>query len=259
LTRPKFIAGNWKMHGSLRESEWLVKRIVERTAAWPEVDVAVCPPCLYIPLAASLARGSRVKVGAQNMYVATHGAFTGEVAGPMLKEVGCDLVILGHSERRMLFGETDALVNQKVHAALSCGLDIILCVGETLREREMGATHSVVERQVAAGLQGVTSDQMEHITIAYEPVWAIGTGRVATPDQAVEVHRWIRRQLEEKHGVATVEKVRIQYGGSVTPENCESLLRCPEIDGALVGGASLKADAFMHIVEVAQECTRSSW
>ena len=212
------------------------------------VEVAVCPPFVYLDAVAAALRGSSVGLGAQDMYYEEQGAFTGEVSGQMLVDVGCRYVILGHSERRHIMGETDAQINQKVHAAIASGLIPIVCVGETLEEREAGRTASVVEGQFTGSLAEVAAEQMARTVIAYEPVWAIGTGKVATPEQAEEVHADLRRLLENRYNADVAAAVRIQYGGSVKPDNAAQLLAQPNIDGALVGGASLKADSFVGIL-----------
>lgn len=246
------------MNGTVAEATSLIKTLVKGTSSLDRVDMAVCPPYTLLAMIAPWLRGSRMSLGAQNMHWEAKGAYTGEISGLMLKEAGVRYVVVGHSERRTLFGETEETVNKKVKAAFAQGLEPILCVGETLMEREKMWTQKVVERQMAEGLDRVSPEQVVGLTVAYEPVWAIGTGKTATPEQVVEVHQWIRRQVAEMHGVEVAEKVRIQYGGSVTPENCESLLKHVEIDGALVGGASLKAESFIKIVEVAQACTYCS-
>ncbi len=207
----------------------------------------VCPPFTSLETANELLKGSGIGLGAQNMYFEESGAFTGEISAAMLKSVGCEFVILGHSERRTIFGESDEVINKKVKKALASGLKPIFCIGETLEERESGVTFDAVKRQVVNGLAGVTEAEMDSVIIAYEPVWAIGTGKVATPDQAQEVHAFIRAELVKLFGAAVAEKTIIQYGGSVKPENAKELLGQPDIDGALVGGACLKADSFVGI------------
>ncbi len=229
----------------------LATAIGERCAGQTGVDVAVCPPSPYLDAVGQALGGSPVGLGAQNMYHQPDGAFTGEISGGMLVDLGCRYVILGHSERRHVLGESDEEVNRKVHAALAAGLVAIVCVGETLDEREAQRTRSVVQGQVTGSLAGISADEMERIVIAYEPVWAIGTGKVATPQQAEEVHADLRRLLETLYNNAVSTAVRIQYGGSVKPDNAGQLLAQPNIDGALVGGASLAADSFLGIVEAA--------
>lgn len=246
--RKPFVAGNWKMYTSNAETEALINGLRPLVSDVVDVEIAVCPPFVYLHKAVYETKGSNIQVGAQNCYIESKGAFTGEIAPEMLRDVGCDFVILGHSERRHIFGETDSVINQKVVKALDASLQGILCVGELLEDREAGKTESVVEIQLAGGLKGVTAQQMSKITIAYEPVWAIGTGKTATPDQAQEVHAFIRTWLRNNYSPEISNAVRIQYGGSVKPENAKELMGQPDIDGALVGGASLKADSFASIV-----------
>lgn len=251
MSRVPFIAGNWKMNLLNAGSASLIAGLQKELAGISGVDVAVCPPNLYlVPVAAAL-QGSSIGVGAQNMHQEKEGAFTGEVSGPQLVDVGCRYVILGHSERRQFFGETDKGVNAKIFAAQAVGLIPIVCVGETLAERESGKTAEVISTQTRGSLASLTADQAAKLVIAYEPVWAIGTGKTATPEQAEEVHAQIRGLLTELFGEATAQKIRIQYGGSVKADNAAELLRKPNIDGALVGGASLKADSFAAIVKAA--------
>ncbi len=248
--RTPFVAGNWKMNTLADTAKALAVKVRERLDGIGDVDVALCPPFVFVKDVVEAVRGSRIAVGGQNLYAKDSGAFTGEVSGPMLKSAGCSCVIIGHSERRHILGETDALINEKVEAALKAGLKPILCVGELLAERDGGKTLDVVSRQVREGLQGVTQAQIGQITIAYEPVWAIGTGRNATPDQAQEVHALIRKLIRETYAGAA-DALRIQYGGSVKPDNAKSLMSQPDVDGALVGGASLDADSFAAIVKAA--------
>jgi triosephosphate isomerase len=249
------IAGNWKMNLLADSAEALVKELVRHVPESPNIDVAVCPPSVYLQLIKSCLGASRLGLGAQNMHFQDEGAFTGEVSGRMLRDVGCQYVILGHSERRHGMGETDAMVNQKLMAALKHGLTPIVCVGETIHERESGQTDSIVYSQCRGSLAGLTPDAMERVVIAYEPVWAIGTGKTATPDQAQAVHGLIRRLLGELFGQGVASGVRIQYGGSVKADNALALLGQSDIDGALVGGASLKADQFLPIVHAAVQCS----
>lgn len=247
--RTPLIAGNWKMNLLRDSSVDLVHGLVEAIGT-ASVDVAVCPPAVYLHDVAATLAGSNIGLGAQNMSDQAEGAFTGEVSGAMLKDLGCKYVILGHSERRQLFGETDASVNAKLKKSLADGLIPIVCVGETLDEREAGTTAQVVAEQVRGSLADLTAQQASQIVIAYEPVWAIGTGKTATPEQAEEVHAQIRGLLTELFG-DVADTIRIQYGGSVKPDNAAELLGKPNIDGALVGGASLKADSFAAIVKAA--------
>lgn len=212
------------------------------------VDLAVCPPSVYLETVAEVIGGSKLALGAQNMYYEPAGAFTGEISAAMLCDLGCKYVILGHSERRHILGETDQQINKKVHAAMEAGLTPIICVGELLAERESGQTMDVIRRQFDGSLDGLAEGQIDRIVIAYEPVWAIGTGKVATPLQAEEVHLGLRKIMESRYTKEVAGSVRIQYGGSVKPENAADLLGQPNIDGALVGGASLKVDQFMGII-----------
>ncbi len=237
----------------LRESSAvLVRGLIQALPASQNVEVAVCPPSVYLHEVATLLKGSGIGLGAQNMSQEKEGAFTGEVSGLMLRDVGCTCVILGHSERRQFYGENDALVNLKTAAALNYGLTPIVCVGEMLQERESGTTAKVIDTQVRGSLAGFTAEQASKLVIAYEPVWAIGTGKTASPAQAEEVHAQIRALLTELFGPSVAESIRIQYGGSVKPDNAAELLGQPNIDGALVGGASLKADGFAAIIAAAR-------
>ena len=248
MGRRLFIAGNWKMNTNAAEAVKLAKALVEKLGKEAEIDVAVCPPFVYLAQVAGAIQGSKIAMGGQNCFYENNGAFTGEISAAMLKDVGCRYVILGHSERRHVIGETDELINRKVLKVLSDGMEVILAVGELLAERDSGTTMDVVTRQVKRGLEGVNAAEMARVTIAYEPVWAIGTGRTATPEQAQEVHAMIRTLLGQMYGSELAEKIRIQYGGSVKASNARELLACPDIDGALVGGASLKAEEFAGIV-----------
>jgi len=236
------------MNTTRSEAVVLARAVAEGVGTGRGVDVAVCPPSVYLDAVGQVLAGTAVGLGGQNCYHAAKGAFTGEVSAAMLRDVGCRYVIVGHSERRQLFHETDAEVNRKLLAALEAGLTPILCVGETLAQREAGQTFAVVRGQLAGSLAGLSAEPMARVVIAYEPVWAIGTGVVATPTQAEEVHADLRRWLAERYNPKVAAEVRIQYGGSVTAENAFSLLSQPNIDGALVGGASLKAESFLAIV-----------
>lgn len=249
--RKPLIAGNWKMNMLRDSSVALIHQLLDKSKPSDKVEVAVCPPAVYLHDVGAALRGSHIALGAQNMYHTEEGAYTGEISGKMLKDLGCRYVILGHSERRQLMGETDAHVNQKVHSALKVGLIPIVCVGETLEQREAGQTTNVVRTQTEGSLAGLTSEQAAGIVLAYEPVWAIGTGKTATPAQAEEVHADIRALLTKLFGADTAQKIRIQYGGSVKADNAKELLSQPNIDGALVGGASLKADSFLPIIDAA--------
>lgn len=243
-----FIAGNWKMNLNRRQAVELARGVAAGAQKFPQVELAICPASVYLEAVGQALAGSPVGLGAQNMYHEASGAFTGEIGAPMLLDVGCRYVILGHSERRHLLGETDEQINRKVLAALSAGLTPIVCVGELLAEREAGKTGEVIRRQFEGSLAGITADQMRKIVIAYEPVWAIGTGKVASPEQAQEVHLDLRKLIATRYNADLAETVRIQYGGSVKPDNAAELLSQADIDGALVGGASLKADEFLGIV-----------
>jgi triosephosphate isomerase len=247
--RRRLIAGNWKMHKTLAEATALVQALrssVDTEAA--DADVLVAPPYTALAAVAEQVRGSGILLGAQNMHAEAKGAFTGEIAPGMLVEVGCSHVILGHSERRQIFGETDEGVGRKGRVALDVGLVPILCVGETLEERDADRTLEVVERQVERALRQITPDEAAGCVIAYEPVWAIGTGRAATPQQAQDVHAAIRKLVDRSHGEAVAAAIRILYGGSVKPDNAAELLTNPDIDGALVGGACLEAESFLGII-----------
>lgn len=247
--RIPFIAGNWKMYKTATEGAALARELCQRLGSGGGVEVAVCPPFPALAAVRMALQGSGIALGAQDMHWEKEGAFTGAVSAGMLLHLGCRFVILGHSERRQHFGETDASVQRKVRAALAEGLTPIVCVGETLTERDGGQTLAVVARQVRAALGGLTGAELSRLILAYEPVWAIGTGRTATPEQAQEVHGALRRLLGELGGGSAT---RILYGGSVKAENAAALLRESDIDGALVGGASLVAEQFARIVEAAR-------
>lgn len=248
MNRLPFIAGNWKMNKTVGEALELVKALKVSLSGVEGVEVAVAPPFTALYPVAQELRNSIIELAAQNLFWEEKGAYTGEVSPLMLREVGCQYVIIGHSERRQYFGETDETVNRKIRSAIRSDLKVIFCIGETLEEREGGKTFSVIERQLIEGLKGIEEEMMGKIVIAYEPVWAIGTGRTASPQQAGEVHRFIREKIEKLYSKRTSETLRIQYGGSVTPENIKALMAEPGIDGALVGGASLKAETFTRIV-----------
>ena len=248
----KFIAGNWKMFTNLATAKQLAAAIVKGVGPQPTVRVAVCPPFPYLAAVAEALRGSPVELGAQNCYCQKEGAFTGEVSPAMLVDVGCKHVILGHSERRHILGETDQLINKKVKAALDAGLQVILCIGETLQQRQENMMAAVFTTQVGGSLAGISAEQMGKVVLAYEPVWAIGTGQNATPEQAQEAHRWIRDHLAKVWSPKVAEAMTIQYGGSVKPENAAALLGQADVDGALIGGASLKAEQFLPIVRAGE-------
>jgi len=248
MRRP-LIAGNWKMNLDVNSGVELARSLVEVTADVEDRDILICPGFPLLSDISSVINGSRIMLGAQNMYYEKQGAFTGEVSADMLKSVGCSYVILGHSERRHIFGEGDELINKKVSNAIKFGLKPILCVGELLEEREAGKTEEIVKNQVIKGLKGITESMVSSLTIAYEPVWAIGTGKTATPEDANHVHILIRNVVSDLYSTRIAENLRILYGGSVKPENIDALMAMDNIDGALVGGASLKLESFERIVK----------
>ena len=249
--RKKLMAGNWKMNKVTADAATLARELVMSIGSQPDVEVVVCPPFTALESVGAAIDGSLIKLGAQNMHFEASGAFTGEVSAPMLRSLFATHVILGHSERRTLFGETDEFVNKKVLAALKNQLRPILCVGETLSEREAGSTLKVVQSQTERSLEGVSREQASSVIVAYEPVWAIGTGKVATAEQAQEVHAFIRGLLTKAHGEAVAQRVRILYGGSMKPANAAELLGQRDIDGGLIGGASLEARSFTELVSAA--------
>jgi len=253
LKRNKIVAGNWKMHYGPAEAAEFTNSLRINILDTHGVSVILCPPFLALSTVSEAVKGSDIKVGAQNMHWEEKGAFTGEITGEMIRETGAEYVILGHSERRHVFGETNAWINLKVHRSLKSGLIPILCVGEKIEEREAGETENVVARQLREGLKDLSAAEMETVLIAYEPVWAIGTGLTATPEQAVEVHTFIRSALRALYDDEVAESTWILYGGSVKPDNTVGLLSDENIDGALVGGASLKLDSFKGIIEAAGE------
>ena len=246
--RQPIIAGNWKMNNTIAAAEKLIAEL-KPLVADAKAEVVICVPYTVIQKAAELTKGSNVKVGAENVAWADKGAFTGEVSAEMLKEVGAEYVIIGHSERRQMFGETDETVNKRTVQALKYGLKPIVCVGETLSEREGGETESVVKRQTLGAFKGITAEDMKNVVIAYEPVWAIGTGKTATSEQANETIKYIRSVVCEMFGKKTADELRIQYGGSMNPSNATALMAQPDIDGGLIGGASLKAEDFSKVVK----------
>jgi triosephosphate isomerase len=252
--RVPLIAGNWKMYKTAREAADTVRSLCGQVAEVTGVEVVVCPPFTALLSAIGAASGSRIAVGAQNCYWEKEGAFTGEISVPMLADLGCRYVIVGHSERRQYFGETDASVDKKIGAVLAHGLTCIGCLGETLQERESGQTFSVLERQVRGGFARHIISR--NLVIAYEPVWAIGTGKTATPAQAQEAQKYIRDLLKKLYNKDTADNLRIQYGGSVKPENISDLMKQPDVDGALVGGASLSVESFSTIVKKASEVVK---
>lgn len=255
--RQLLVAGNWKMNTTLESGRALARDLAAGNQSAGDVEILVCPPFPYLLAVKGQLADSAVQLGAQDVYFEQPGAFTGEVATEMLVDVGCSHVILGHSERRHVLGESDQLTNQKLKAALEAGLTVLLCVGELLSERESEQTESVLETQLSGGLADVSPEQWSKIVIAYEPVWAIGTGVTASPEQAEAAHAFIRQWLHQHAGVSIAEQTRILYGGSVKPENAEELMSQTNIDGALVGGASLKADSFQGIIDAGVRATKS--
>ncbi|MHA1281361.1 MAG: triose-phosphate isomerase [Promethearchaeota archaeon] len=252
--RSPIIGGNWKMNkGDPTEAVETVKQLLSLIKDISEVDIVVCPPFTALTAIKDLLEGTNVKLGAQNMYFEDKGAFTGEISPQFLKAIGCEFVILGHSERRDIFKESDELINKKLLKALSEGLIPIVCIGEHLEEREADKTMDVIKKQMDLTFKGLTAEQMIKTVIAYEPIWAIGTGKTATPEQAEEVHIFIRKLIKEKYDENIANSIRIQYGGSIKPNNAEDLFKCENIDGGLVGGASLDPESFSEIIKSAQK------
>ncbi len=252
--RKLFVAGNWKMNTLSDSARALAGDIAAKVPAGDSSDimVLVAPPSIYLSAVKEQLSGSGVLLGAQNAAADPPGALTGEIALEMLQDIGCDQVILGHSERRQILGETDELINRKVKRAVELGVPVILCVGETLDERQSGQMESVLDRQMEVGLRDVTAEQLQQVVIAYEPVWAIGTGQTATPEQADSAHLHLRKQLAARYNESVADRMQILYGGSVKPGNARELLQQPNVDGALVGGASLKSEDFLGIIEAAR-------
>lgn len=248
MKRKKIIAGNWKLYNDNQAARALAESIKNESASINGVDVVICPPFTALSVVAEVCATSPIAVGAQNIYWEKSGAFTGEISGDMIKSTGAEYVIMGHSERRQYFAETDDTVNKRINAALEAGLKPIVCVGEVLSERENGTTSAVIEKQITGALKGLSGVDMQTVIIAYEPVWAIGTGKTATPQQAQQVHAQIRSLIEKQFGKSVSDAIRIQYGGSVKADNARELLSQPDIDGALVGGACLKAETFLPII-----------
>jgi triosephosphate isomerase len=246
--RKPYIAGNWKMNLERRSALALAQALRAGLSGRNGIDVAVAPPFVYLPEVARVLAGSGIRVGAQDVCAEASGAFTGEVSAAMLRDVGASFTIVGHSERRHVYGEDDSLVNRKLARALETGLEVILCLGETLDERRTGRTEGVVQCQLTRGLAGVSRSDLARVTLAYEPVWAIGTGQNATPEQAGQVHQYLRGLLSGLYDEGAAGSVRIQYGGSVTPANAAAILSVQDVDGALVGGASLKPETFLPII-----------
>ncbi len=247
MARKPIIAGNWKMNNTIAETKALVEEL-KPLVAGAKCDVVICTPYTDLATAVELTKGSNIKVGAENVHWAEKGAFTGEISAKMLVELGVEYVIIGHSERRQYFGETDATVNARTKAALSAGLKPIICVGETLDQREKNRTKSVVRKQINGAFEGIDAEELKNIVVAYEPVWAIGTGKTATSDQAEETIKNIRSMIAKLYGRKLANKLRIQYGGSMNPKNVKELMAMPNIDGGLIGGASLKAVDFSQVV-----------
>jgi triosephosphate isomerase (TIM) len=251
MRKKKFVAGNWKMYMNRLTAVDLAGAVRLGVGEEDRVTVAICPPFPYLLPVSKAIHGSKVALGGQDCYVEKDGAFTGEVSPTMLADVHCKYVILGHSERRHKLGESDEFINAKVKAALAAGLQVILCIGETLEEREANQTEAVLDRHITKGLAGIPETELARITLAYEPVWAIGTGKNATPQQAQDAHVFIRKGIRQIYSENAAADILIQYGGSVKPDNAASLLHQPDVDGALVGGASLKADQFLAIFRAA--------
>ncbi len=247
--RIPILAGNWKMNMTATQARELAGKLVPLVAGVKDRDIVLGPPFTALASVAETIKGTNISLSAQNLHWEDKGAFTGEISAEMLLDSGCRYVIIGHSERRQYFGETDETVNKKVKQALKKGLLPILCAGETLAERESGKLNDIISRQITGGLKDISDDDMKKVVIAYEPVWAIGTGKTATPEQANEVHTLIRQKVKALYGMDIAEGLRIQYGGSVTPENVSTLMAMPDIDGALVGGASLKPESFAALVK----------
>lgn len=252
--RSKIVAGNWKMYKDKSETIELISQLKEKLSrAQVKTQVIICPPFTSIELAGELIKNTNIRLGAQNVHSEVEGAFTGEVSAKMLKSFGVEFVIIGHSERRTYFNETDDFINKKIKRAIEYGIKPIFCLGETLAERESGKTFNVVESQLRNGLRNISESELKEIVIAYEPVWAIGTGKTATPQQAEEVHSFLREKIGEMYNKSIAEEIRILYGGSVKPENARELFSQPDIDGGLVGGACLKADSFYQIILAAEQ------
>ena len=249
--RKPIIAGNWKMYKSFDEAVSFVDSVLDKIPSNEKVDAVICAPAIYLPTLVQVASESDLAIGAQNMHYENEGAFTGEISPAQLASIKADYVILGHSERREYFNETDEAINKKVKAALAHNIVPIICCGETLEEREAGTTEKIVAAQVTAALEGFTAQEVEHMVIAYEPIWAIGTGKTATADDANQVCGAIRSVVENLYNAETAQAIRIQYGGSVKPENIVELLSKEHIDGALVGGASLQAESYLKLLEAA--------
>jgi triosephosphate isomerase len=250
--RKYVIAGNWKMYKTNSEAKQLAEAIKAKTASIEKAQMIICPPATALSTVSAVVKDSNIAVGAQNMYWESQGAFTGEISSEMIKSTGATYVIIGHSERRQYFYETDETVNKKAHYALHTNLNPIICIGESLEQREEGVTKDIINGQLEGALKDITAEQMIQIIVAYEPIWAIGTGRTATPDQAQDVHSFIRSKLQSMYNAVTSDSVILQYGGSVKPANAHDLLQQNDIDGALVGGACLEADSYSEIIKAAE-------
>jgi len=246
--RKPIIAGNWKMNKTAAEARDLASKLIPLVSGAKDREIVLAPTFTALHAVREAIKGTNLALAAQNLHWEDKGAFTGEISAEMLLASGCKYVIIGHSERRQFFGETDETVNRKLRQALNKGLLPIVCAGELLKEREAGKANEVIERQISGALKGVSAGEMRNVVLAYEPVWAIGTGKTATPEQANEIHRFIRKKVELAYGIEVADALRIQYGGSVTPENVSALMAMPDIDGALVGGASLKPESFAALV-----------
>jgi triosephosphate isomerase len=247
--RTPLIAGNWKMYKTVAEAVELVESLAAGVGDVQDREVLICPPATALHALGSLVKDSPLQLGAQNMYSAREGAFTGEISPVMLAELGCSYVLLGHSERRHVFGETDTAINEKVRVALEFGLRPVLCIGETKPQRDAGMAEETTLGQLTAGLNGIAAGQLAHVVIAYEPVWAIGTGDTATPEDAQNMHAAIRQSLATTYGASVADATRVLYGGSVKPDNVDAIMQKPDVDGVLVGGASLMADSFLRIIQ----------
>lgn len=250
--RKMIIAGNWKMNKTGAEAASFARDLKVKTLNIHKTEIVVCPPFTAIDAVYNILKESRIRVGAQNVHWEAAGAYTGEVSAGMIEAAGCKYVIIGHSERRQYFGETDEAVNKKITQTLTTSLSPIVCIGETLEQRQAGQTETIVQQQIRAGLAGLSKEQMGRIVLAYEPVWAIGTGVTASPQQAEQVHRFIRQLLAEMFDRAIADGTVILYGGSVKPDNIQELLNEPDIDGGLIGGASLKVDSFVEMIKIAE-------
>lgn len=250
--RKTIIAGNWKMNKTPSQAVAFIEELKPMVAGITDCDIVVCPPATALAAVVAACKGTNIAVGAQNVHWEANGAYTGEIATDMLLDIGVKYVIIGHSERRQYFGETDETVNKRTKAALAAGLIPLTCIGEVLEEREGGQTETVIERQIRLGLAGISTDDMKKVVIAYEPVWAIGTGKTATPEMAEETHAFIRKILAEMFNTDVAAAVRLQYGGSMKADNAAALVAQPDIDGGLIGGASLKADAFTALIKNAK-------